>query len=241
MRPLIDSMILVMVLTILLGGLSYRKASQQRDRELAAVRQGLAHFDEKLAFQGALWQSEQEDAAKYPPQVRPEWFKDAMPSNPLVRGDRPWINIAPADDLNDQPPDPLAEEPDQAAFWYNPNLGIVRARVPRQVSHRLTLELYNRVNGTSLGALPTDDNPDRAPLALNPNPVTTGRHASPDERAVGGVLVEGLTKEPTATASADAEDIPWWQKRTYTPDPADVSVPTVDEEPAAERPSLIAP
>ena len=156
MRPLIDSMILMLVVTLLVGVVSYRKAAERREGELATVRQGLAHFDDKLAFQSALWQSEAEEAGEFPPQVMPEWFKDDMPSNPLAVGDRPWIDIAPAGDYRDQPPDPLAEDAGQAAFWYNPNLGIVRARVPRQVSHRLTLELYNKVNGTSLRALPVD-------------------------------------------------------------------------------------
>ncbi len=234
MRPLIDSMILMLVVTLLIGVVSYRKAAERRQRELSTVRQGLAHFDDKLAFQSVLWLSEQEDAGEFPPQVLPEWFKDDMPNNPLAAGDRPWIDIAPAGDFQDQPPDPLAEDAGQAAFWYNPNLGIVRARVPRQVSHRLTLELYNQVNGTTLGALPTDTDPDRAPLAFNPNPVTSVRHASPDKRTIGGVQ----TSEPAADqAGTDDADIPWWQKRTHTPETAEEPTPA----PAVDRPSLIAP
>lgn len=234
MRPLIDSMILVLVVTLLIGVVAYRKASEQRERELAVVRQGLAQFDDKLALQSVLWQSEEEDAGEFPPQVMPEWFKDDMPSNPLADGDRPWIDIAPAGDFNDQPPDPLTEKASQAAFWYNPNLGIVRARVPRQVSHRLTLELYNRVNGTSLRALPTDEDPDRAPLAFNPNPVTNVRHASPDKRTTSDVQ----TGEPAADQTdGGAADIPWWQKRTYKPE----STQEPESKPAMDRPSLIAP
>lgn len=233
MRPIIDSMILMLVVTLLIGVVSYRKASERRERELATVRQALAQFDDKLALQSVLWQSEEEDAGEFPPQVMPEWFKDDMPSNPLASGDRPWLDIAPAGDYRDQPPDPLAEDAGQAAFWYNPNLGIVRARVPRQVSHRLTLELYNKVNGTSLRALPTDEDPDRAPLAFNPNPVTSVQHASLDKRTTSDVQ----TREPDGDPAADeAADIPWWQKRTYKPESADEPEPA----PAVERPSLIA-
>lgn len=238
MRPLIDSLILMLVVTILIGVVSYRKASEQRERELATVHQGLAEFDDKLALQSALWQTEEEDAGEFPPQVMPEWFKEGLPSNPLAAGDRPWIDIAPPDDFSDQPPDPLAEETSQAAFWYNPNLGIVRARVPRQVSQRLTLELYNQVNGTSLQALPIDEDPDRTPLAFNPNPVTNVRHASPDKRTVGEIQ----TREPVADSSKEeAADIPWWQKRTHKPAVVDESTTAAAENPAVDRPSLIAP
>lgn len=234
MRPLIDSMILMLVVTLLIGVVSYRKASERRERELATVRQGLAQFDDKLALQSVLWQAEGDATGEFPPQVMPEWFKDDMPSNPLAAGDRPWIDIAPVGDYSDQPPDPLAEEPAQASFWYNPNLGLVRARVPRQVSHRLTLELYNQINGTSLRALPIDEDPDRAPLALNPNPVTNVLHASPDKRTVGGVQTsEPITDQPDGQAA----DVPWWQKRTHKPESADELEPA----PAGERPSLIAP
>jgi hypothetical protein len=38
-------------------------------------------------------------------------------------------------------------------FWYNPALGVVRARVPRTLSDAEALELYNEVNGTRLQEL----------------------------------------------------------------------------------------
>jgi hypothetical protein len=233
MRPIIDSMILMLVVTLLIGVVSYRKASERRERELATVRQALVQFDDKLALHSVLWQSEEEDAGEFPPQVMPEWFKEGMPSNPLASGDRPWVDIAPAGDYRDQPPDPLAEDAGQAAFWYNPNLGIVRARVPRQVSHRLTLDLYNKVNGTALRALPVDEDPDRAPLAFNPNPVTSVQHASLDKRATSDVQ----TSEPVEDLADDEADyIPWWQKRTYKAESAEEPTTT----PAVDRPSLIA-
>lgn len=233
MRPLIDSMILMLAVTLLIGAVSYRNAAERRERELTTVRQGLAQFDDKLALNSVLWQAQEQDAGEFPPQVMPDWFKDGLPSNPLAAGERPWIDIAPAGDYNDQPPDPLAEDSAQAAFWYNPNLGIVRARVPRQVSHRLTLELYNQVNGTNLRALPVDVDPDRAPLAFNPNPVTNVQHASPDKRTVGGVQTSEPATEPI---DEEAADIPWWLKRAHKTEP----MQEPKTEPAVDRPSLIA-
>ena len=44
MRPIIDSMILMLVVTLLIGVVSYRKASERRERELATVRQALTQL-----------------------------------------------------------------------------------------------------------------------------------------------------------------------------------------------------
>lgn len=243
MRRLLDFMILMMVLAITLGVIWQRHETRRQAEELRSVQNDLARFDEKLAFHGAMWQTEQSDndgATQYPPHVLPQWFEDKTPSNPLVTPDRPWLDIAPADDHHDQPPDPLATGDGQAAFWYNPNLGIVRARVPQQVSDRLSLELYNKVNGTYLTELPRSSDPDRAPLAFNPGPLPPTLHASPDKRAVGKVL----TRDPdadTAESPEQAEQIPWWKKRKYEPpklpDPDEAQVVEVDPD----RPSLLSP
>ncbi len=242
MRLLINSMTLVMALVILVATVGYHRAKILQEQNMLTVQRGLDQFDEHLMFHGALWQSEQKEAVgDYPPQVMPAWFKDGQPSNPLLVGDRPWINIAPADDYSKHPPDPLVDDLRQAAFWYNPNNGIVRARVPRQVSDRLTLALYNDANFTGLTTLPWDDGPDRVPLAFNPNPVTTGLHASPIKHATGEVQ----TQEPDSVAEASGvsdgvEPAPWYEQRT---EPAGLAVvsDTADEQPPNEnRPSLLA-
>lgn len=241
MRLLINSMILVMAAVILIATVGYHRAKYQQAQNMLTVQRGIDQFDEHLSFQGALWQSEQEDAGDYPPQVMPAWFKDGLPSNPLLSGDRPWIDIAPADDYNEHPPNPMVDGPGQAAFWYNPNLGIVRVRIPRQVSDRLTLSLYNDANYTSLTALPRDEDPDRVPLAFNANPVTTGLHASPIKRAIGEIQALEPDTAPIADAATDGgEPAPWYEQRAEpagpdtTPDPAD-EMPSDDD-----RPSLLA-
>lgn len=244
MRPLMDSMITVMFLTMLVGAVVYRHESTRQKLDLQAVQDGLTQFQVQLEFQGALWQAQEQEVGMYPPQVMPDWFNGGPPRNTLVSADRPWVDIAPLEDYHDQPPDPLATEPGQASFWYNPTLGVVRARVPRQDTDRLTLELYNRVNGTSLSSLPEDYDSDRAPLAWNANPVTAGQHASPDSRSVAGVEVlellagpvdENDTEEPKAQ-----EEIPWWEKTQ------EKALPEIEAEPQPEvskeapaRPSLL--
>lgn len=234
MRLLIDSMIAVMLFCIVVGAVAYRRASELQVHTRQTVHEGLAAFDEQVAFHSAILQSEQEDAGLYPPQVQPNWFRDGVPKNPLLPEGHPWLDIAPADDYSDQPPDPLADDPGQAAFWYNPNTGVVRARVPRQVSDRLTLELYNQINRTSLTELSFDRDPDRVPLAFNPNPVTAGQHASPAGRTVGAVQA----REPADDPHTESAEVPWWKKPAPSARP---DTAPAQAEAAPKRPSLLSP
>ncbi|RMD62322.1 MAG: hypothetical protein D6824_06910 [Planctomycetota bacterium] len=47
----------------------------------------------------------------------------------------------------------VAVDESVASFWYNPGTGAVRARVPATVSDQRAVELYNRVNNTSLRSI----------------------------------------------------------------------------------------
>lgn len=246
MRLLIDSMILAMVLVILIGAVAYRHAADRHDIELLAVRDGLNQFQEKLDLHNALWMAQEDAVGDYPPQIMPDWFDRQLPMNTLVTGKRPWMDIAPAGDYNDHPPDPLATE-GQAAFWYNPELGVVRARVPRQDTDRLTLELYNQVNGTSLDSLASDPDPERAPIAFNPNPITSGQHASPYRRTIE--LIETLEPPVVETPQADETkeeakaETPWWDKsKTKAKAKSESEAQQESEkEPAPARPTLLSP
>ncbi len=249
MRLLIDSMILLMVLVILIGAVSYRHEAERKDLEMLSVREGLNRFQKTLEYQSALWMAQEDSQGNYPPQIMPEWFSKGLPRNSLIAGKRPWLDIAPQGDYNDHPPDPLATG-EQAAFWYNPERGIIRARVPQQGTDRLTLELYNRVNGTALTKLLNDSDPQREPVAFNPHPVTSGQHASPDLRTID--LVEALEPPAVDTDQTDAPEavtvepiIPWWDKpksKSKSKSGSEAAVqPDPVAEPAPARPSLLAP
>ncbi len=242
MRLLIDSMILVMVLMILIGTVAYRNSSSREDLELQVVRDGLVEFQERLDFQSALWMAKEDSVGMYPPQIMPGWFVDGLPKNVLASGKRPWLDIAPLDDYNDQPPNPLTTGMGEAGFWYNPAMGVVRARVPQQGTDRLTLELYNRVNGTSLLKLSNDYDFDRAPLAYNANPVTAGQHASLNRRTIG--LIEALELEADKIAEAESsdagsqEEVPWWKQSSVTT-VADPEASPAEQQ--SDRKSLLSP
>lgn len=92
----------------------------------------------------------------WPNTIDGAWFGDEPPLNHLLTGDRPWLEIAPAEDADrDHPSDPVAFDLDSkaASFWYNPYRGVVRARVAPQINEQATLSLYNRVNGVFLTTL----------------------------------------------------------------------------------------
>ncbi len=93
----------------------------------------------------------------WPNTIEGHWFGDAPPLNHLLTGDRPWVEIAPAEDADrDHPADPVAFDTGGVkapSFWYNPYRGVVRARVAPQINDEQTLALYNRVNGVFLATL----------------------------------------------------------------------------------------
>ncbi len=87
----------------------------------------------------------------WPIAIDPAWFDDDLPMNPLVDPDRPWLELAAPEQAGWEHPRPLfVVDRTTAMFWYNPALGIVRARVALQTTNNDTLALYNTVNSTSL-------------------------------------------------------------------------------------------
>jgi hypothetical protein len=90
----------------------------------------------------------------WPTTVDVGWWQGRPPQNPLVPGDRPWLEIAGASENGlMHPPVRQSVHKSQAAFWYNPAKGVVRARVGPAVSDRIAIEVYNRVNGSSVAEL----------------------------------------------------------------------------------------
>ena len=93
------------------------------------------------------------NAAGFPNEVNPAWFEEGTPSNALAAG-RPWIEIADESEFAlRHPRNPTLEGGAGAMFWYNPALGIVRARVPRMLSDADAIATYNEVNGTAIRSL----------------------------------------------------------------------------------------
>jgi hypothetical protein len=155
--------------------------TQQRDDATAmsdeqTTRQALDRLYERSAYHGALQKSALQ-GYRFPPVIEPAWFGLELPINQTL-ADRPWLDIAPPGDVGEHPPDPLALREDQAGFWYNPNLGVFRARVPLGKGGSDAVDRYNRLNKVALKALPHDSDPSRRPLAYEPGSPPAVSYAS---------------------------------------------------------------
>lgn len=170
MRLLIDSLIAMMLIAILAGVIFHHRQQQDLVRQYNIAHRELASLRDTITYNSALEQATLNESghALYP---SPLWFPNGLPSNRLVPGRHPWFDIAPQGDLNDQPPDPIIHSHDQAGYWYNPNLGIIRARVMPLFTEQATLTLYNQINTTMLGSLPRSKDPARQPI---PHPLLSG-------------------------------------------------------------------
>jgi hypothetical protein len=90
----------------------------------------------------------------WPTTIQPEWFEEGAPRNPFLGGTRPWIEIATPDEALLMHPFVRCDTSGKRAeFWYNPYLGIVRARVPYLRTDRETIALYNDINDSELSSL----------------------------------------------------------------------------------------
>lgn len=91
----------------------------------------------------------------WPIAIDPVWFtNDELPLNPLVDADRPWLEVAAPEQAGWQHPRPIfVVDRSTAMFWYNPALGIVRARVSVQTTDGETLSMYNTANNTRLTSI----------------------------------------------------------------------------------------
>lgn len=130
------------------------ESSLSRLRQIVKRHAGLA--DAKLNGRG------------WPITIEEGWFEGGAPRNPFLAGRRPWIEVASADEaLLTHPFMRCDVSGSTAEFWYNPYLGIVRARVPYLRSDRETLALYNDVNDCELSTLftaPPDSDPKTAAI-----------------------------------------------------------------------------
>lgn len=135
----------------LIGGLAYYKLDEERKQEqVHKLTQDVTRFEQMIKLRAATKDVEL-NGRGWPATVDPGWFDGDPPRHTLLTGDRPWVEVAPPEDaLLRDPLVRVALDERYAGFWYNPYQGIIRARVPLEINDKLTLELYNALNGTSL-------------------------------------------------------------------------------------------
>jgi hypothetical protein len=226
MRLVIDSLIALMMVLILGGIILHHRQQEQLLSDYRTAHLELSQIREMVIYHTALDRDTLNEWG-YPGAIDPAWFLQGLPFNRLVAGIHPWIDLAPPGDMNDQPPDPVVKRSDQAGYWYNPNRGIVRARVDEQFTEEATLALYNQINSTMLVSLPCSKNPARKPV---PAPLLSpSQRASSDasHAEAGGSRAHTLIPE-TLRSAPSLRDLPaGLSLRDFTPGGADDSPSTM--------------
>jgi len=150
MRLFMDSVVALM-LVALLGGVMWHNRTDQTDHRLRDTTQGeVRRFQQQVALQSTLGKVERNERG-YPQTIDPAWFQGALPQNPLLDVTHPWLEIASPDQKELlHPIQRIATDKKLAKFWYNPHMGVIRARVPMGVSDEATLQMYNYVNDCDL-------------------------------------------------------------------------------------------
>lgn len=190
MRRVVDIFVILAVVAVVVFVVQSRRSASVPETAASDVQQSLAQLYERAAYYGALNNSIQSTGTVWPVAMMPEWFGDSLPANAMLPGvvsdashrviasPRPWIDVAPPGDMATHPPDPVAVRRDQAQFWYNPNIGAFRARVPAHLGEAQALSLYNQLNGVQVAELHRDTDPARVPLAYTPGTTPSATLAS---------------------------------------------------------------
>lgn len=149
MRLIVDTMLALLLIAVLGGILWYQRGQEQWLDKVTAVQEALRAVESKALYYGALGDVDSTQRG-YAMRVDAAWF-DPLPVNLLFADEaRPWMDTVLPEDGEAFNPARITAEGNVAAFWYNPYRGIVRARVPMQLTQGATIELYNLVNGTSV-------------------------------------------------------------------------------------------
>lgn len=153
MRRIVDLLAILTIATIVAAWYVTRDTGELR----SAAEEASLEVDRLRAAVLLRSQSDRHSLNKngWPMAIDPAWFaQDELPLNPLVDADRPWLEIAAPDQAGWRHPRPIfVIDRSTAMFWYNPSLGIVRARVSLQATDEETLTMYNSTNKTALTSI----------------------------------------------------------------------------------------
>lgn len=165
MRRVVDAIGVVVVLAIAILVVIVEQDRRADTQKITDVCQSVRRFEREVRVRAAT-DDVVINGRGWPVTIDPAWFAEAIPQNPLLSRDRPWVEVAPPDQAHRlHPESPVAFDSSVASFWYNPYNGVIRARVPHTLSDKQALELYNRVNGSALASI-------FAPSPRAPTPAT---------------------------------------------------------------------
>ena len=141
---LVELVIVVLILGILASVVLPKAFLQTSDSELATIRLSLRAMQDQIDLQHAL-------TGQYPARIEATWFRgNKLPHHPLNGGSIPDVHVFNGD--NRQHPSHKTLDL-YGAYWYNPVVGVVRARVPVSPSAAQIIAQYNEVNQAALTTL----------------------------------------------------------------------------------------
>lgn len=143
-------MIGLMVVGILGGAAYQQREDRLREERVLQVQSSLQEIQRQALFRGSVGTAPKSPRG-FAMRLDPEWVGFHR-FNPLLSGERPWVEVASIDEKLHEEPRRITGDKGEAGFWYNPYQGVVRARVPMQISIEATVEFYNSVNGAKLTA-----------------------------------------------------------------------------------------
>lgn len=153
MRTLLNILVVVMLAGILVGVVMIRSNKGIKQDQIRTARDEVRRFQRQITFQATIAEVEL-TAEVYPVTADPNSFHGNLPQNLLIEAGHPWVEIAGRNERSFlHPLDIVVRDAVAAQFWYNPYKGIVRARVPADISDAIALEVYNQVNDSSLGGV----------------------------------------------------------------------------------------
>lgn len=149
MRLLVHTLLTLMIAGILGGVAMFYIDVQKEESDRALAHAEVGRFQQQIHLRAAL--SEEATDRALPQSIDAKWFEGDIPRNPLLGPEHPWVEIAGPELRNAlHPPNLTATDGSVAQFWYNPANGVVRARVPQDISDARVLDLYNEINDSAL-------------------------------------------------------------------------------------------
>lgn len=130
---------------IVYGGWQLIRSDIELQRSETATRQERLRFAAELRLRSAL-AGAQTGSSGWVYAVEPNWFR-SIPRNHLLPNSHAWLEIAtPEQSRLRHPTDRMVKGPTDAAWWYNPATGDLRARVPPTGGESQVQAMYANVN-----------------------------------------------------------------------------------------------
>ncbi len=161
MRILLNILIALTLIGIGVVVVMSRQADGVKQDQIKSTKEEVRRFQRQITLQSTLADIELTSEG-FPVTIDPLWFDGHLPANTLLEVGRPWVQIAGLDERASlHPIDLAARDAAAAQFWYSPYKGIVRARVPADISDKRALTIYNQVNGSRLADMFSRIDPER--------------------------------------------------------------------------------